>query len=281
MRRPQAKILFSVCGLIGFVCGFIPVEKASAAAWTQATDRGLSIFTFRYADAHRRYDENGAAARPADFQKYEIEYYGEFGVTDRTTLVLRSAYQRLIDDGADPPMKAYGGDGIEFALRQRLYQRAGFIVSAQPGLTSRSKVQSTGAAPLSGGGVSYEMRLLGAYGAKIADRKVFLNAEGAYRWRTSRPPNEWRADVTLGFEAAKKLEVFAQSFSTISDGDGRAPFEAFRAHKAQLSLAYRITPKIRLQVGGFHTYAGKNVLRESGALISVWIDRDYSRKSRR
>jgi len=76
----------------------------------------------------------------------------------------------------------------------------------------------------------------------------------------------------LGVSPTQNWQVLAQSFTTVSAGEARAPFGDFRSHKLQLSGVRRLSDAVGLQVGGFRTVAGRNVIKETGAFTAVWFD---------
>jgi hypothetical protein len=64
--------------------------------------------------------------------------------------------------------------------------------------------------------------------------------------------------------------MMVQSFNTQSAGGGDQSYAVYRQHKIEVSVVQRITNHRSLQVGGFASPVGQNVVAEQGIVVSVW-----------
>ncbi|MEL7027915.1 MAG: hypothetical protein AAGL49_01615 [Pseudomonadota bacterium] len=264
----QGAVAGAVIGL-----ALAPVQP-EAGPWTQDQGDALQILTFVYDSANAAFEARNGQRAETDFTKYEIDLYSEFGVTDRFTLVLHAPYQHIRDEAGDEPVEISGAGDLELAVRAKLFERDGFIASLQPMVGFPGEATGGGQAPLEAAGRFYEVRALFGRGGTLVGRPSFWAAEGGYRVRTGAAPDEWRADVTFGLSPNGRWQVLAQNFNTISSGAARAPFAPFRSHKVQVSGVRQVTDTVSIQLGGFHTFAGENVIAEVGGFTAVWIDWD-------
>jgi hypothetical protein len=115
-----------------------------------------------------------------------------------------------------------------------------------------------------------DLRALLGHSFKIGALPAFFDVQLGQRFRLGAPPNEVRADFTLGVRPLDPWLVLVQSFNVISEGAGSVSNPDYAYHKLQLSVVYAVTPVLSLQLGGFETYMGHNALRERGAIMGVW-----------
>ena len=116
-----------------------------------------------------------------------------------------------------------------------------------------------------------DVRALFGYSFNAGAWPAFVDIQVAQRFRLGGPPDEFRADVTLGVRPQDKWLLLLQSFNVISEGAGSAPFfPSYSYSKLQLSAVYSLTPKLSLQFGGYTTYRGQNALQENGLVVGAW-----------
>ena len=245
--------------------------RAEAGAWPAEEGEGQAITSFTFDSAARALDDDGDASIDADFQKIETSSFIEWGMTERLTLVAQPVFQTVEQRDADGGLDTGTGfASSKIGARFLLGRPAGGALSAQGVVVSPGEAENVTDAPLGDGGVAVESRLLAGRGWGGERRGVFVEGQVGYRWRTDDDPNETRLDATLGVRATADWMLIGQSFSTWSDGDSLATQRAFRSHKAQFSVVRRVNDAWSVQLGGFGTYAGRNVVDERAAFASVW-----------
>jgi protein XagA len=99
---------------------------------------------------------------------------------------------------------------------------------------------------------------------------AFVDVQFAQRFRMGEPPNEFRADLTLGLQPQERWLLLIQSFNVISEGAGSFSTPSYSYSKIQLSAVYALTHSLSLQFGGYTTYMGRNALQENGLVLSAW-----------
>ena len=99
---------------------------------------------------------------------------------------------------------------------------------------------------------------------------AYVDVQLAQRFRSAGPPNEFRADFTLGMRPVPQWLLLAQSFNVFSEGAGGPFFPSYDYHKLQLGVAYDLTPQWSLMAAAFTTFSGRNALQEDGATIGAW-----------
>ncbi len=84
----------------GFVAGcmvlFLSVADLSAGAWTQKKGAGYAKVGFRFVRADRFYEPDGNKIDIATLGDYVTSFYGEYGLTDRFTVVASVPFFRRI-----------------------------------------------------------------------------------------------------------------------------------------------------------------------------------------
>jgi hypothetical protein len=253
-------------------------DKASAGAWPMEKGAAQSITTFSVDSANRAFDENGHSGRPADFEKIESSAFLEWGVTSRLTLILEPVVQKVTSDTPDDPAveEAEGMASSQLGARWLIGRPWGGVLSVQGALVAPGDAEDTIDKPFGEGGVAAEARLLAGRSWGGEARGAFVDGQVGRRWRFGAEPDETRLDVTLGVRAAPKWMLLAQSFSLWRDRaapsaelgvDAREP----ESHKAQLSVVRRINDRYSVQLGGYGSYAGRDVVDEHAVFAALWL----------
>ena len=248
--------------------------ETNASAWTRSPGEALLIATAFYDRATNRYPVRGAGRRDADFSKIAGEIYAEYGLAPGLTAIAHGGYGTQRDGAGAERLRQTGASDFETALRLRLYDRPGTVFSVQQMIGAAGEASGGGDLPLLARGRLYETRALFGRSFEIGGAPTFINLEAGHRWRDGPAPNEWRADIAFGVKPGRDWEFFAQSFSTITAGGAKTPFQSFRSHKVQLSALKRLNENLGVQAGLFRTVRGRNVIIETGAILSLWVTTD-------
>ncbi len=254
-------------------------ETAHGAAWTQKKGDGLIIASFTYDTAKKSFNAVGGLESSPDFEKLEANIYIEYGFTDWLTVLLLPGYQQVSTGFSGAKRVESGINNTGLGGRLRLFKKGGHVVSVEGTFFLPGGLNTAETTVLSRGNGDLEFRAL--YGASrdftFFSRTFpgFLDVQVGYRQRDGAPANEFRADMTFGLRPFKRWQILAQSFNIISDGAGKQTaqnaFPAFNIHKAQLAGVYDVSKRFSIQIGGFRTLVGRNIVRESAAFGAIWI----------
>lgn len=239
-------------------------STARAQAFTQEKGHGRVITSLLWSESRKGFDDDGHTVDIADYQKTEVYFAAEYGITDDLTLLVTPSLRDVsVKDGDDSRGLGY----TDLGARYRIAKGERFVLSLQglarfPGQKRRDILAQVGSTDM-----EYDLRAQAAY---TFGRGSFAILEGGYRLRAGDPPNAVNIDATLGIRAAPKLLLLASSFNAISDGAGRGVFRRYRYHNVYVSGAYDVSRHVTVQLGATGTVAGRNALRERGLLAGLW-----------
>lgn len=247
----------------GVVCAallLLFVPHAGAGAWTVPAGHWKVFAGVITSKAWSRF----GAANQLRFSKVLTQGWIEYGLTDAFTLVAAPEYVR-----SDTGTATLRSTSLELGGRLLLTRRLG-MVSVQ---ASAKTAGGFGMSTSYGGeaGRQFEMRFLAGNSFKLFARDGFFDVEAAQRWIKRPRPDEVALDATAGLWVLPNDLALLQTFTVISAGGVRPPFEPYRQTKLQLSLVHRFSPRWSLQSGYFITPSGRNTVREQGTVVSLWL----------
>lgn len=258
------------CVAWGISVGLTLVPCAAlAGAWTWTAGTGQATLTATMSAATRAFDTSGSLQPTSRYNKFELQGWFEYGVTDRLTAIVAPGFQHV--DIASPVDSERTGLGYtEFGARYSLLRGDSWVFSGQA--TTRIPGTNDTGNPAAIGYTGVETDLRGLFGTtfSINDMAAFVDVQLAQRFRAGAPPNEFRADLTFGIRPAERWMVLAQSFNVIAEGSGSPPFSRYEYFKLQLSAIYALSKTWSVQAGGFTAYAGRNALQENGVVLGLW-----------
>lgn len=254
---------------LAVAAALVPSGAAWASAWTQPQGSGQAILTGVYSSSDKGYDANGDTVEIDDYEKTEAYLLLEYGVTDDLTLMATPSFRHVEIKGAGDDTSGLGY--TELGARYRLAHGDSWVASVQGSVRIAGEKRRDSLAQVGSTDSEYDLRGLVGTSFKLGGTDGFVDLQGAYRLRDGDPPNEYRADVTLGLRPAKRVQVLAQLFNTWSDGAGQGVFSSYRYHNAYLSAVYDVSPNVSVQLGGLATLGGRNALRERGLTGAVWF----------
>ncbi len=242
--------------------------QAFGAAWTLPTGDVQIITTYTYDEASDAFDEDGNRDLDADFYKHELSVLLEYGALDYVTLYIKPHFQILDVNGVEEGGHAF----TDVGLRVRLLHQNQDVFSLQGQITLPGDINGTQDVTLASGEFEAEIRALFGTSFMLGTVPAFIDLQGGYRYREGNPPDEWHADATFGWQLGDTVEVMFQSFNTWAEGEGDDPiaYPYFRQHKVQGSLVFHASQELSLQLGGFYTWAGQNVIAEEGVIAGAW-----------
>lgn len=242
---------------------------AFAGAWTLDAGTGQATVTGTFSRADQSFDGNGNVLRTPRYDKFELQGWVEYGVTDRLTAIVAPQLQHV--DVAPPFEASRTGLGYtEFGGRYLLFGGTSWVFSTQTTLRVPGTTDKTNVAAIGYTDPEIDVRALFGYSFQVGGWPAFFDLQLAQRFRTGDPPDEFRADVTLGLRPAARWLILMQSFNVISEGAGEGFFPSYNYHKLQLSLVYELTQHWAVQLGGYSTIAGRNALQENALVLGAW-----------
>jgi protein XagA len=256
-------------GRVLAVCLVAFPAAAHAGAWTLDAGQSIAIVTGTTSAADKIFDASGNTQSIPRYSKSELQALFEFGATNWLTLMLAPSLQHV---GIDPPFAAQrsGLGYTDIGARARLAGGDSWVFSAQTTLRIPGTFDKSNPAAIGYTDPEIDLRGLFGYSFKAGTMPAFLDVQVAQRLRFDGPPNEFRADVTLGIRPQDRWLVMLQSFNVVSEGAGNWNLPSYSYSKLQLSAVYEVTPKLALQLGGYTTYWGRNALQENGLVVGAW-----------
>jgi len=222
---------------------------AFAGAWTLEPKTRQVISTTIIDRANSVFGPDIDSDDNPNFSKFESGLFIEQGLTSRVTLVGQSSFQTVSFNNGVEQISFNGFSNSSIGVRYGLVR------------TDKKSIAIEFHGILSGGGED------------VPDGDLGRGVQFAGRTRLNSDPVEWAIDATAGIHVSKKLLVLTQGFYTQNDGTLRDPFDpvfATRSLKGQLSAVYWFKPKLGLQIGGFKSLLGRNVVDEEAIILGVW-----------
>ena len=254
-------------------CGF-----ARAGAFLQEEGKTQIIVTSTFDGSDHTFDASGKLLPLAQYRKFEMVTYAEYGATDWLTLIFAPSSSQ--STGSVGVASARGAAGsvdlvetadryarIEAGGRFRVWRNDHSIVSFQATFRAPYAVNRSLPPGLRREVNEFDARALYGYSFEFWERNGFISAEFGYRLRAG-AADEWRADFTLGYRVMPQLLLLAQNFNSFARAAAPAP--NLRSHKLQVSAVYDLTGTWSIQGGVYATVLGVNVRRERGVLGGLW-----------
>ena len=250
------------------VAGTLSATSAGANPWLMPKGEGRVIVTGIYSHADKIFDSSGDSVEAPDYDQLMAYFLTEYGLTDDITLVANPGLKKIdIEDGDSH----FGLDNVEVGARYRLFHDERWVISAQATAFVPGTTRNAGIAQIGGSDFQAEGRLQAGYGFSLGKLRGFTSVEGAYRWRSGDPPNEFHGDATLGLHASDRLLVIGNVFNTWSAGRGSNGFPSYRYSNLYAGGVYDVSRRVAVQLGGLATVTGRNALRERGVYTGLWL----------
>ena len=237
--------------------------QAYAGAWLQKKGHGLLILSTTMLSSGQVLDAAGHSVNIPRYNRFDVDAWLEYGLTDRMTLVFRPQFRSV--SLAKPYDLHYAGIGYT-----ALGVRVGLWSSSETVFSLQSLLRIPGDPLVGASQFETDTRLLYGHSFRLGTWPAFIDTEFAYRFRGGVVPDEIRSDVTFGIRPRPDAMVMAQGFSTFSFGRAGGFYAAGWEYKTALSLVWDFAENWSVQVGGIATVAGANTLRERGYFAAVW-----------
>ena len=261
----------------------IVAQSARANAWTQPSGGSQVIFNLTYFQSYHQYDSFGRVIpnpNGAYFRQFLLNPYFEFGLSDRTTLVVNAYIPFLAYHDTFTQQESAGWGDTEIGIRRRITSLKSRLAFSAQGTVLFPAYSPDREPPPGNHNIDVEARVLFGHGTQFSSEKrnFFWDLEAAYRHRDGPPADEVRIDATVGIEPFRRILLLEQFFVIKSLQNG-SPFTPqtnpnaqsdFDLYKLQSSFVVALNRKTRVQVGWVDVVSGRNTGRGSSLLLSVW-----------
>lgn len=253
---------------IGLVL-LLMADGAHAGAWTLDRHK-LAIFAgTTTSTASRRYDDGGVPAKSIVFNKLLLQSWMEYGLTDTVTVFAAPEYVLAQSDMNGTGTATAHSTSVEAGLRILLLTKIGMLSLQASGKSAGAfdmSVSSSGEA-----GRQFEARLLWGRSFKLFRRDAFVDVEVAQRWIARPRPDEIALEATAGWRVTPQYLVLVQSFNFMTSGTVKPPYQPYELSKLQFSLIHRLSRRWSLQSGYFFSLTGRNIVKETGVIGTLWF----------
>ena len=236
---------------------------AFAGAWNLPQGQGQLITSYNFSDANDSFSDIEGLDTAIFFQKSELRVFYEHGLTENITAVVNAAHQDIDFSSAQSSLNFNGFDETELGLRYQLKRRDNSVLSVQGsyiigGGPSDSSLETSSRKD------SFEIRGLWGQSKEYENYVVFLDAQTAIRSRNVDSIEEWRSELTLGWQDKKKWTALVQGFYTDRDSFGQDGFVVPKQTSTKLGavLIYEYKNNRSVRVGYLHTLDGRNFIKE-------------------
>ena len=207
------KNIFFLCLIISFA---VSLKEAGAGGWTQQRGVGFYKLSFRFIRAGQFYEPNGNKIGIPTLSDYTTNFYGEYGLTDRLTLVANvPVFKRVTLNkqvGNNSGFVFFEGDsksGIadsDFGIRFGFLQSGNSVLSTEfvLGLPLGDNSQSNGL--LTGDG-EFNQLLKVQFGHSFYPLPLYFSTEFGFNNRTKGYSDEWYYAAEIGYTVNNKLLV--------------------------------------------------------------------------
>lgn len=268
--------------------------QAHAGAWTQPKGSGLYIENYNYYYTSEFVNNNGKRQSQPTYQKFELNPYLEYGLTDSITLGANIFLQYIRQDSSQTFTQQTGpftsvtttingtqnnvgiGDA-EFFVRKRLWHNDKMVISAEPMVKLPAIYSYTDNPEVGNKNADIGMSLSGGYSFKAYGRHHFANIDTRYRHRFGDQKDQVRIEATLGLSVSRDWMIMPQLFVTrrtsspdIAVGFNETPANDYNLTKVQLTTLYYMWDETAIQLGGFYHVDAKNSSLGGGVLVALW-----------
>jgi len=261
----------------------IAAQITLANAWTQPAGGSQIIFNLTYFQSLHQFDTFGRVVpnpNGAYFRQFLLNPYIEFGLSDRTTLVVNAYIPFLAYHDSFTQQQSAGWGDTEIGIRRRITSLQSRLVLSAQGSVLFPAYSPDREPPPGNHNIDVEARVLLGHGTQFSSEKrtFFWDLEAAYRYRNGPPADEMRIDATVGIEPFRRI-LLLQQFFVIKSLQNGAPLTPqtnpnaqsdFDLYKLQSSFVIALNRKTRVQLGWVDVVSGRNTGHGSSLLLSLW-----------
>lgn len=275
--------------LILFTTLLLVRQEANAGAWTQQRGEGYYKLGLRVVRATRFYEPGGNRISIPTTGDYTTSFYGEYGLTDRLTLVVDVPFKRITLNRQVERTSGFvlfDGDaktGVadsEFGVRFGLIRKGQSVLSAELlfGIPIGDDTQQSGL--LTGDGEFNQLFKL-QFGQSLYPKPVYFSGEVGFNNRTNGYSDEFRYAAEMGYTFHNKvLAIFRiRGVESLKNGDGAlgGMVGLFANDQSYLSygpeLVYSVDRTFGVSLGIEGATRGENVLSAVAFSLGFSVNR--------
>ncbi|MBD2842729.1 transporter [Erythrobacter rubeus] len=238
---------------------------AHAGAWPTGEGESYQKIAINILDTSDRFGDD--LPEFENFEDFTLAYYAEFGLDEKTTLIVQVPYRDLENRSAGVTTSNSGIGDVDLGLKYSISDGP-FVVSVQ-GLAKLPYLYSENAAlPLGNGQLDLEGRLL--VGRSLG-KFGYFGAEIGYRYRAEEPSDEIRYLVEYGFDLTDSLYTRAKLDGILSVGNAAdvatanpanpsIPLE-FDLGRLEATVGYKFTDRFAFEFTAAPNIYGDNTLQ--------------------
>ncbi|NIP28268.1 MAG: hypothetical protein GWO38_31770 [Phycisphaerae bacterium] len=205
-----------ICCLIAVLLFAFSARGLVAGAWTQKHGEGYYKIGFRFVRADRFYESTGNQIDIPTFGDYTVNFYGEYGLNDRLTLIVsvpffkRITLNKQVSRGTgfvffDGDSKSGFAD-FDIGLRMGLLRKGGAVLSTEAllGVPVGDNTQKNG---LYTGDGEFDQSLKLQFGYSFFPVPAYFTSEVGMRNRNEGYSDEFRYAAEIGYTLGGKFIV--------------------------------------------------------------------------
>jgi hypothetical protein len=252
-------------------------HTANASAWNLEPAKAQFILTSAQSNADTLIDSDGQAVELTNFIKQDARFYMEFGLFESLMFVGQAGFQTIDFRGAGSDVDFRGFDETKLGLQYQFVRKEGLAGSV---LLSYVMDGGLDDPRLNIGGRNDEVELRALYGRSHVLKRTensewigFYDIQIGSRYDLKTDIlSRWQLDLTAGLKPNEKWMGLAQIYLLDIEEQTINLFTtpAVKQAKAELSLAYRVTPNRYAQIGVSQTLTGRNIVKEKGLFFGLW-----------
>jgi hypothetical protein len=251
---------------------FVYIHDSSfAGAWVQARGHYYTKLTFIYSKADGLYGINF----PAKFNDYSLYFYGEYGLFNRTSIILSApTFKHSINEANSVRGKTTGyiaGD-IESQIKYQFLDKP-IVASALIGTKIPAVYDVLDFPSLGNGETDFDTKLL--LGVSLYQIPAYLTGDIGYRLRGGDFEDEIQFNFEAGYTFFKKylLRAVTTGIKSTSMDAGQSELLGFPLSQEQIRIGggiiYKLTQKIEFDVTYLKTTSGDNIPKANEFFIGV------------
>lgn len=244
-------------------------SEALAGAYTLPEGETKVFVSGLLTSGDQYYDRHGRLKPRDRLKKWNLQLFGEYGLTGSLTLFGSTAFERITISGDDRARRS-GLGRSEFGARVKLSEGGGWIASVQSSAVIAGAKTSDDLAVVGETDDQFDVRALVAHSFEAFRRPAVVELQAGYRARGGDPADEFRLDASVGVRVSPRVLALVQSFNTFGRERWNGPFPLKqRIHKVQSGLLYDLTDSVQLYAAVFATPEARDALDERGVILGL------------
>ncbi|MCB9090301.1 MAG: hypothetical protein H6628_18545 [Calditrichae bacterium] len=246
-----------------------------AGAWAQQKGHYYTKLTYIYSDANRIFGNNS----PALFEDNALYFYGEYGLTNRATLVLSTPFFKHSVNEANflrGETSGYFSGDLELQAKYQFLARP-VVASLLGGAKIPLGYEIADIPPLGNGETDFDAKLL--LGLSLYPVPAYLTGDVGYRFRGGDFVDEIQYNFEAGYTVLNDflLRFLINGITSTRSATGESNLFGFPLSQEKTRLGggviLLLSPHIDLDVTYLSTTAGENIPKTTEVFVGIAIKR--------